>query len=113
MLRRWERWKQKFEERIKEFKIHNSFIHSNEGRTLENSGFQIFYDSNSTFINSFDKTKFLLHIVFMQLPYKTYSSPDLSPNFLFKLQNHIYSVLKVSNTLYSTWCKCDKVPLKL
>ena len=30
-----------------------------EGLTLETSAFQIFHGGNSTFINSFDKTKFL------------------------------------------------------
>ena len=33
-------------------------IRSDEGLTLETSGFQIFYGGNSTFINLFDKTKF-------------------------------------------------------
>jgi len=32
---------------------------SDEGLTLETSGFYIFLGGNSTFINSFDKTKFL------------------------------------------------------
>ena len=32
---------------------------SDEGLTLETSAFQIFHGGNSTFINSFDKTKFL------------------------------------------------------
>ena len=35
------------------------FIRSDEGLTLETSAFQIFHGGNSTFINSFDKTKFL------------------------------------------------------
>ena len=33
-------------------------IPSDEGLTLDTSAFQIFYSGNSTFINSFDKTKF-------------------------------------------------------
>ena len=33
-------------------------IRSDEGLTLETSSFRIFHGSNSTFINSFDKTKF-------------------------------------------------------
>ena len=32
---------------------------SDEGLTLETSAFKIFHGGNSTFINSFDKTKFL------------------------------------------------------
>ena len=35
-------------------------IRSDEGLTLETSAFQIFHGGNFTFINSFDKTKFLL-----------------------------------------------------
>ena len=38
---------------------HNSSIRSDEGLTLETSAFQIFHGGNFTFINSFDKTKFL------------------------------------------------------
>ena len=34
-------------------------IRSDEGLMLETSAFQIFHGGNSTFINSFDKTKFL------------------------------------------------------
>ena len=39
------------------------FLHSNEGLTLETSAFLTFHCGNSTFINSFDKTKIfiLLH----------------------------------------------------
>ena len=37
---------------------HNSFIRSDEALTLETSAFQIFHGGNSTFINSFDETKF-------------------------------------------------------
>ena len=36
-------------------------IRSDEGLTLETSAFQIFHGGNFTFINSFDKTKFLLN----------------------------------------------------
>ena len=32
-------------------------LRSDEGLTLETSAFQIFHGDNSTFINSFDKTK--------------------------------------------------------
>ena len=35
-------------------------IRSDEGLTLETSAFSIFHGGNSTFINAFDKTKFLL-----------------------------------------------------
>ena len=38
---------------------HNRHIRSDEGLTLETSAFQIRHGGNSTFINSFDKTKFL------------------------------------------------------
>ena len=41
---------------------HNSSIRSDEGLTLETSAFQIFHGGNSTFINSFDKTKFLFSL---------------------------------------------------
>ena len=34
---------------------------SDEGLTLETSAFLIFHGGNSTFINLFDKTKFLLY----------------------------------------------------
>ena len=34
-------------------------VRSDEGLTLETSAFQIFHGGNFTFINSFDKTKFL------------------------------------------------------
>ena len=43
-------------------------LHSEEGLTLETSAFLIFHSGYSTFINSFDKTKFLymhsVHIFF-------------------------------------------------
>ena len=42
---------------------HNS-IRSDEGLTLETSAFLIFPGGNSTFINSFDKTKFLFKVTF-------------------------------------------------
>ena len=41
--------------RLKDQKL----IRSDEGLTLETSAFLIFHGGNSTFINSFDKTKFL------------------------------------------------------
>ena len=34
------------------------YIRSDEGLTLETSAFQIVHGGNSTFINTFDKTKF-------------------------------------------------------
>ena len=37
---------------------HNSSIRSDQGLTLETSAFQIVHGGNSTFINTFDKTKF-------------------------------------------------------
>ena len=46
---------------IKTNSTHNSSIRSDEGLTLETSAFQIFHGGNSTFMNSFDKTKFLFH----------------------------------------------------
>ena len=42
---------------IKTNKTYNSSIRSDEGLTLKMSAFQIFHGGNSTFINSFDKTK--------------------------------------------------------
>ena len=41
---------------------HNSSIRYDEGLTLETSPFQIFHGGNSTFINSFDKTKIFVFI---------------------------------------------------
>ena len=38
-------------------------MRSEEGLTLETSALQIFHGGNSTFINSFDKTKFLCFTV--------------------------------------------------
>ena len=38
---------------------YNSYIRSDKGLTLETPAFQIFHGGNSTFINSFDKTKFV------------------------------------------------------
>ena len=43
---------------IKTNNTHNSSIRSDEGLTLETSAFQIAHGGNSTFINTFDKTKF-------------------------------------------------------
>ena len=37
---------------------HENLVLSNELISLETSAFQIFQDGNSTFISSFDKTKF-------------------------------------------------------
>ena len=37
--------------------LSNVLIRSDEGLTLETSGFQIVHGGNSTFINTFDKTK--------------------------------------------------------
>ena len=36
----------------------NPSVHSDEGLMLETSAFQIFHGGNSTFVSSFDKTKF-------------------------------------------------------
>ena len=44
--------------RIKTNNTHNSSIRSDEGLTLETSAFQIVHGGSSTFINTFDKTKF-------------------------------------------------------
>ena len=48
---------------IKTNNTHDSSIRSDEGLTLETSSFQIFHRGNSTFINSFDKSKFSSFIV--------------------------------------------------
>ena len=44
---------------------HNSFVRYDERLILETSAFQIFQGGNLTFINSFDKTKFLSVISFI------------------------------------------------
>ena len=49
----------------------DSSISYDEGLTLETSAFQICHGGNSTFIDSFDKTKFLFH-----------SPTDAVPQFL-------------------------------
>ena len=64
VLRRWERSKQKFGF-IK--RVCPSSDRSDEGLTLETSAFQIFHGGNFTFINSFDKTKFLFYSSFHNL----------------------------------------------
>ena len=46
-------------------------ICSDEGLTLETSAFQIFHGGNSTFINSFDKTKFFLISTFLHVHYSS------------------------------------------
>ena len=48
-----------------------SALKTDDGLMLETSAFQISHDGNSTFINSFDKTKFLF-----------YSPTDAVPQFL-------------------------------
>ena len=52
-------------------------VRSEKGLTLETLAFQIFHGSNLTFINSFDKTKFVFH-----------SSTDVVPQFLEKQEKH-------------------------
>jgi len=42
-----------------ELALRQSELRSDEGLTLETSAFQIFHGGNWTFINTFDKTKFL------------------------------------------------------
>ena len=42
---------------MKTLNTHNSSVRSDKGLTLETSAFQIFHGSNSTFTNSFDKTR--------------------------------------------------------
>ena len=59
VLRRWGRSKQKFGF-IK--RVDKGEIRSDERRRLETSAFQIFHGGNFTFINSFDKTKFVFHM---------------------------------------------------
>ena len=49
--------------RIKANNTHNSSIRSDEGLTLETSAFQIDHGGNSTFINTFDETKFSCSII--------------------------------------------------
>jgi len=46
---------------IKTNNTHNFSSRSDEGLKLKIAAFQVFHSSNSTFINSFDKTKFLFH----------------------------------------------------
>ena len=46
---------------IKTNNTHNFSSCSDEGLKLEISAFQVFQSCKSTFINSFDKTKFLFH----------------------------------------------------
>ena len=46
-------------------------LQSDEGLVLEMSAFLIFHGGNSTFINSFHETKFLIH-----------SSTEAAPQFL-------------------------------
>ena len=50
-------------------------VRSDKGQTLETLAFQIFHGYNSTFINSFHKSKFLFH-----------SSIDVVSQFLEKLE---------------------------
>ena len=57
-----------------EVKVFHNAIHLSP----ETSASQIFHGGNSTFINSFDKTKFLLH-----------SPTDAAPQFLQKLEIHL------------------------
>ena len=52
-------------------------VRSDKGFSLATLAFQIFHSGNSTFINSFDKTKFLFH-----------TSTDVVPQFLKKLEIH-------------------------
>ena len=47
-----------FHTRIETNNTHNSSSLSDEGLTLETSAFQIIHGGISTFINTFDKTKF-------------------------------------------------------
>ena len=47
---------------------HNSSIPSEEGLMLEASALQIFHGGYSTFINLFDKTKFLFHFPTKAVP---------------------------------------------
>ena len=59
-----------------------SFVRANdEGLALERSAFQIFHGDNSTFINSFDKTKF--QCLTLNLKLNTYISQIFSNVSLF------------------------------
>ena len=57
MLRRWE-WSSWKIWKADVPSVSPTAIRSDEGLTLETSAFQFFNGGNSTFINSFDKTKF-------------------------------------------------------
>ena len=52
-------------------------VRSDKGLTLETLALRIFHDGNSTFIDSFDKTKFVFH-----------STTDVVPQFLEKQEIH-------------------------
>ena len=62
MMSNWQYWKFS----ISSVKTQNTNFQNapkDKELTLETSAFQIFQGGNSTFINSFDKTKFLSHFV--------------------------------------------------
>ena len=52
-------------------------VRSDKGLTLETLALRIFHGGNSTFIDSFDKTKFVFH-----------STTDVVPQFLEKQEIH-------------------------
>ena len=64
-------------------------LRSDEGLTLETSAFQIFHGGNFTFINSFDKTKFL----FRSLPPTQHHSFFRNWKFIYQLLCHTYEKL--------------------
>ena len=75
VLRRWERSKQKFGFIKRVDKERQS-----EGLTLETSAFQIFHGGNFTFINSFDKTKFLF-LYYYIIALSSLSQPETHPTY--------------------------------
>ena len=58
---------------------HNFSVRSDEGLTLVTSAFQIFHGGNSTFVISFDKTKFLDGEIRPQRCYSLSGTPAFSP----------------------------------
>ena len=72
-------------------------IRFDEGLTLEASAFQIFHGSNSTFINSFDKTKFSCFI----LPPTQHHNFSRNQKFVYlaTLDKRAFSATPYANTV--------------
>ena len=79
--------------RIKTNNIRNSSntIRSNEGSRLETSAFLIVHGGNSTFINTFDKTKIFLNI---SLSHRRSATVSLETRNLF-FEHHSYVTLNM------------------